>query len=513
MHFYPPPLPAPDEQQGQKHTAKLGPIPMSYPWASASSGRDMTEGWKHDRLVRTFHDTEGWSCCGSFDKSSECCSTAPLEPIDITHKALQDSQARELAPDFHRFLADKKPPGQQPGWKAEQIAQTLGEDRAAEGLSPLPFTTGTRNGGKYLRIRAVASILHMKPYNGTLWTEVGSGSGYWAAVPSDVPGEPGAATGRGLEGKDDRERGFESVDSMRQWLQGLGLESAHQKIGRMKTEEGVIELRENFHEYHDKYAEQREKGKATTWKSIPAEDLAVQIFNTFIGDEGDVDFKVIDFGCGDVGLFESELLQRIIGRSGSGTVKVAAVDVEKIDTVDLQCSDGSTTTKFICDAFAGDYGTCMDAPENASELTAKSFDVAIFCLSMMMQDALALGLMAAVKALKPMGKIIIVLDHHKFGLMYQGQDNTDARVKAWGDELKERTTIPLDGGNNTAFTLEKWWPMGTGTFICLQLDTPGLGASTEALSAMFEANEVTIKSLREEAEIRTPWIPGAEEFD
>ena len=131
----------------------------------------------------------------------------------------------------------------------------------------------------------------------------------------------------------------------------------------------------------------------------------------------------------------------------------------------------------------------------------------------MMQDALVLGLMAAVKALKPMGKIIIVLDRHKFGLMYPRQENTDARVTAWGDELKERTTIPLDGGNNTAFTLEKWWPMGTGAFICLQLDTPGLGASTEALSAMFEANEVTIKSLREEAEIRTPWIPGAEEFD
>ena len=175
----------------------------------------------------------------------------------------------------------------------------------------------------------------------------------------------------------------------------MNLKDAHRKLGSLSTAEIVHELQQNFVEYHELYNEKRQK-----WDVIPAEYVAEEIFKQHIGDHS-TSIKIVDFGCGDEGLFEAELLEMLKSRSSS--LEPVVVEVLALDVVALasaaQLEFQSPNLHF----------TCITKGCNYSDIKVMGqYDVGVFCLSMMATDALETGLLQAVRLVKPGNVIIIV---------------------------------------------------------------------------------------------------------
>jgi hypothetical protein len=177
-------------------------------------------------------------------------------------------------------------------------------------------------------------------------------------------------------------------------------EDAHRQLNKLSTDVFVGTMLRHFVEYHDKYTEIRSE-----WRVIPAEYLADYVFTRYIGDDATSrTVGIVDFGCGDVGLFESQLLTLVKGRQDVGVVNVTvcARDVVALKNADeFQWTQPNGT--FRCDTMAGNY--CADVPVGESRT---SYDIGVFCLSMMAADALEHGLKQAAKVIRPGGDIFIV---------------------------------------------------------------------------------------------------------
>ena len=137
---------------------------------------------------------------------------------------------------------------------------------------------------------------------------------------------------------------------------------------------------------------------------MPAEHLAELIFRegVYFKDKDRVDLRIIDFGCGRDGLFEKRLSDKAAARDGHGKITVVAVDAQLLscanelnrvnDQTSLAAVDGRPA-QFECIAKVQNYAQDHDY--------GAKFDVAVFCLSFMAQDALAQGLLAAAKMEMP----------------------------------------------------------------------------------------------------------------
>ena len=202
------------------------------------------------------------------------------------------------------------------------------------------------------------------------------------------------------------------------------LKSAHEILGKKKTEDLIVALKDHFIEYHKLYEEKR-----ADWKIIPAEQVAQDIFDGYIPKNGDVNFRIIDFGCGIDGLFEHKLADLVATRDAKGNVYTLAVDVGDVDAGPQSWPkvltergskprDGGLTslddahTTFKCESLVGDYSSF----ETYSAKQMPLFDAGVLCLSIMAMDALPRALLVASKTIKPCGTIFVVLDLWKFGV-------------------------------------------------------------------------------------------------
>mmetsp|Transcript_10958 Transcript_10958/g.15132 ORF Transcript_10958/g.15132 Transcript_10958/m.15132 type:complete len:254 (+) Transcript_10958:1247-2008(+) len=194
----------------------------------------------------------------------------------------------------------------------------------------------------------------------------------------------------------------------------------------MTTQEGVMKLRENYHEYHEFYAEVR-----LNWRQIPAEKVASMIYDQYVGNSGNsAPCKIIDFGCGRDGLFEKKL-NELCSKHNNTNFQVFAVDVEQ-----LEFSEAPNYIKL--ETVAGDY------KDISSDSTLKghegTFDIAVFCLSFMMKDSLEVGLLTASKLLDPHGEIHIVLNTSKFtGVQWADPDHKEKIIVPWCEKFQEVT--------------------------------------------------------------------------
>ena len=261
------------------------------------------------------------------------------------------------------------------------------------------------------------------------------------------------------------------------------LKDAHIKVGQMATEQGVRKLQDNFHEYHEKYEEKR-----ASWKPIPAEELARVIFKKFIGPTTDKNLRIIDFGCGDVGLFECALAQLLETRDAKGLIDVLALDVVPLSCAAALTASGSKPkdglddkhTTFVCSTQAGDYTSIAD-----KESYQQSFDVGVCCLSFMMSDALEVGLVTASLVVKPAGTIYVVLDTWKCGIhANMSIHNQTKELKEWCDEFTART----------GFKVTDKWVQGSPRFVYLELRNVGID---EVDGIKEKLSGVTLKSIRE----------------
>eukprot|EP01032_Pedospumella_encystans_P009453 gene9453-11122_t len=205
------------------------------------------------------------------------------------------------------------------------------------------------------------------------------------------------------------------------------LKEANTKLGKLKTAEIVVALRTNFTMYHEQYSEKRK-----SWRCIPAEHIAEDIYEKHISDHA-TSMKIVDFGCGEDGLFEvklSELLKTRDVSFGPIEVEVLALDVVAFAGAD-DLSYTSGNVRFSCKTDACDY---------SATLVNDQFDLGVFCLSMMATDALEMGLLQAMNLVKPGNKIIIVQDLYKFGL-FPGQPPVEKKdsLVAWSKNFTERT--------------------------------------------------------------------------
>jgi len=159
-----------------------------------------------------------------------------------------------------------------------------------------------------------------------------------------------------------------------------------------------------------------------------------------IGESGEVDLRIIDFGCGIDGIFEHKLYDMVKGREAKGKVYTLAVDVGDVDVgpqswpkyltangrKPVNGLDDSHTT-FQCEAIVGDYSS-METYQTKFHL----FDAGVLCLSIMAEDALPRALLIASKLIKPDGSIFVVLDMWKFGVYpYQDPEKLLKHLEAW----------------------------------------------------------------------------------
>lgn len=233
----------------------------------------------------------------------------------------------------------------------------------------------------------------------------------------------------------------ESTACMFAEVEFKSLKHAHIKLGKVSTKEGIDKLREHFQEYHDLYADKR-----ANWTFIPADDLADQIYDTYIGDKNPIDdFKIVDFGCGIDGLFEERLAKRVHQRDGPGKVTTLALDVVALASAkDLEQMGADVVdnmhTEFVCDTIAGDYNTVLLDSADSSKYYAQ-FDVGIFCLSFLFEDALGLALLTATRVIKPMREIYIVVSLWGLNInfKYTTRPKIEEQLKTWAEQFQEKT--------------------------------------------------------------------------
>jgi superfamily II DNA or RNA helicase len=233
------------------------------------------------------------------------------------------------------------------------------------------------------------------------------------------------------------------------------IKEAHFKVRKLRSTDAAKLLKENFENYHNLLACKREQ-----WNPDPTERLAQVVFEELIKPETSVcagrggggagrggggaahrfTCNIIDFGCGRDGYFEVEMARLIqAAPGGRGVVDVLGADVErprKECTSALNANDGiapDEDLQFRCSTAVGHYFAIkenrdyQDWLEPAGE-SPKAVDAAIFCQSLMSEDAIPEGLIVAMETVKPGGVIYIVLDKFKFGMMYQDVVPVETRI-------------------------------------------------------------------------------------
>jgi len=276
------------------------------------------------------------------------------------------------------------------------------------------------------------------------------------------------------------------------------LKAAHIIMGRMSTTQLVEELRSNFGEYHQKYIEKREGlsfdkngNPKDSWKDIPANTLAKDIYDAYISDTGDCNFKIIDFGCGLDGLFETELAGFVKEREAFGIVSVVALDVVKFRDAKALTDAGSKPedgidgvfTKFVCTTFACDYTDPTSNEDFKESFGATKFDAGVFCLALMADDALEKGLSIASVTVKPSGAIYFVFDLWKLDINpAAGKEIKKKKMEAWSVAFESLT----------GFRVVKHEFKGSPTMAYIQLTNIGLDES-EGLKEKLQG--ITLKSL------------------
>jgi len=275
------------------------------------------------------------------------------------------------------------------------------------------------------------------------------------------------------------------------------LKTAHQLLGKLKTDDFVANMKQNFVEYHALYEEKR-----NDWKVIPAEKVANDIYKRYIGDSGEVNVRIIDFGCGIDGLFEHKLSDLVKARDAKGLVYTAAVDVGDFDAgprswpkiltkMGEKPSDGldDSHTTFECEAIVGDYSS----PETYDEGLPR-FDAGVLCLSIMAEDALPRALLIALQTIKPNGSIFVVFDMWKFGVhAYQALEVLKTHLATWCKNFAEKTGFKV-----SEFSIDK----GPPRMAYLRIDGFHEAVELEKLKG------ATMKSLQLDADPPTPMHAG-----
>ncbi|KAL3928367.1 MAG: hypothetical protein SGPRY_002417 [Prymnesium sp.] len=245
-----------------------------------------------------------------------------------------------------------------------------------------------------------------------------------------------------------------SPDSLFDKLDIEDMESAHKEFGRLSREElkQRVLTRNTWEDYHEK----RREGKLG-WPEDPAETIADWVCE-LVPAAGDVDFSVLDLGCGPDLTFENRLAKVVEQRNGGGTITVAAVDYKKVDVTDLNDAAAAVkrTTKFVCESYESCYTELMGNKSFTTAHSQYSFDAVVFCLSFWSHDALEHALLLAAKVLKPAGKVYIVQPFQRFGVPF----NSDKSVTTWAKELEKEM----------GFSLCPPWPKRIHAFIALTLD-------------------------------------------
>lgn len=212
----------------------------------------------------------------------------------------------------------------------------------------------------------------------------------------------------------------------------IDLKQANTKVAKLKTAEAVKILKDNYADYHALYAEKRKE-----WELIPAEELADAIFEQMIGKDGPfTNFRVIDFGHGIDGLFEEQLAKRVTERINRGTVTAVAVDVKELASAAKLCTKPSTGTAFTCETFAHDYTEILAKVEFTTKHDLHSFDAAVFCLSIMAEDALGKSLLLCSKLVKAKGAIMVIIPVQKLLGIMPGNKQTETYTRHWEHHFK-----------------------------------------------------------------------------
>ena len=165
--------------------------------------------------------------------------------------------------------------------------------------------------------------------------------------------------------------------------------------------------------------------------------LADAIFEHMIGKDGPVtNFRVIDFGHGIDGLFEEQLAKRVTERINRGTVTAVAVDVKELASAAKLCTKPPTGTAFTCETFAHDYTEILGKVEFTTKYDLHSFDAAVFCLSIMAEDALGKSLLLCSKLVKAKGAIMVIIPVQKLLGIMPGNKQTETYTRHWEHHFK-----------------------------------------------------------------------------
>merc|ERR1711977_48134 len=289
----------------------------------------------------------------------------------------------------------------------------------------------------------------------------------------------------------------ESIESLFSPPLFKSIRQAHTDLGRLASDDLVSKLQDrlNFEAYHDLYEERR-----SNWDPIPAEKLAEDIYDMYLGNEkAEMDVKIVDYGCGRDGLFEHCLAKKVKVRDGSGSVYTLAVDVsEQKWAAGLRSErpeDGidATHTSFECESIGGNYGdrqTYKDLPGDRRT----GFDAAIMCLSFMSSNALSESLIVAAGMLQPTGVMYIVLDTFKFGFSPRTKE---AQSRQLLEEWKAKFQ------RETGFTVRKYEMKKP--FVYLQINNVAARDLVEVTSKLSGEGAPTMKSLA----VRTNGEPSA----
>jgi len=254
----------------------------------------------------------------------------------------------------------------------------------------------------------------------------------------------------------------------------------------------VAEIRKNYAEYHEKYKEKREGDGGANWKPVPAEHLAELIYHKYIDVKVKVTFRIIDFGCGPDGLFESKLAELLQSRNGPGDVFALAVDVFGLPIAERLTKDGAcpmdaqgeSVTSFTCETLDCDYTTLASNPQ-LSKTDHTKFDAGVFCLALMASDALSKGLLVAAATVKPGGDIWIVIDIYKVGIgPCDAHSVRETKLSEWQTHFE----------NETGFQVLKAFLYGSPKFVYVHLRNVDLAESGDLAVTL---KDVTFKTLNQ----------------
>ena len=100
------------------------------------------------------------------------------------------------------------------------------------------------------------------------------------------------------------------------------------------------------------------------------------------------------------------------------------------------CTQPSTGTAFHCETFAHDYTEILGKTEFTTKYDLNSFDAAVFCLSIMAEDALGKSLLLCSKLVKAKGAIMVIIPVQKLLGIMPGETQTQTYLRHWEHHFK-----------------------------------------------------------------------------